>query len=67
MSYRCTAEVFVPDYRLAPEHRFPAALEDALVAYQIVRALRPRLPIFVTGDSAGGSGTESALTAARTR
>jgi epsilon-lactone hydrolase len=54
LSYRLEAEVFVPDYRLAPEHRFPAALEDALVVYQYVRALRPRAPVFVTGDSAGG-------------
>lgn len=54
LSYRFDAEVFVPDYRLAPEHPFPAALEDALVAYQYLRALRPRTPVFVTGDSAGG-------------
>jgi epsilon-lactone hydrolase len=54
LSYRFDAEVFVPDYRLAPEHPYPAALEDALVAYEHARALRPRQPIFVTGDSAGG-------------
>jgi acetyl esterase/lipase len=54
LSYRFDAEVFVPDYRLAPERPFPAALEDALVAYQYVRALRPDAPIFLTGDSAGG-------------
>jgi acetyl esterase/lipase len=54
LSYRFGAEVFVPEYRLAPEHPYPAALDDALVAWQYVRALRPRLPIFVTGDSAGG-------------
>ncbi len=54
LGYRFDAEVFVPGYRLAPEHPFPAALDDALVAYQYVRALRPRAPIVVTGDSAGG-------------
>jgi monoterpene epsilon-lactone hydrolase len=53
-SFRCNAEVFIPDYRLAPEHPFPAALDDALVAFQYICALRPNLPIFVTGDSAGG-------------
>lgn len=41
----------VPDYRLAPEHPFPAALEDALAAY---RALAETGPVVVAGDSAGG-------------
>ncbi len=54
LSYRCNAQVFVPDYRLAPEHPYPAALDDALVAWQYVAALRRGLPVFVTGDSAGG-------------
>jgi acetyl esterase/lipase len=54
LSYRFDAEVFVPDYRLAPEHVFPAALDDALLAYQYVRALRPGAPIVLSGDSAGG-------------
>ena len=54
LSFRFAAEVFVPDYRLAPEHPFPAALDDALVAYQYVRALRPGVPILLSGDSAGG-------------
>jgi acetyl esterase/lipase len=61
LSYRCDAEVFVPDYRLAPEHPFPAALEDAVVALQYVRALRPGLPLFVSGDSAGGGLALSAM------
>jgi len=52
--YRCDAEVFVPDYRLAPEHPFPAALEDALAAWRRLKALRPGMPVFVAGDSAGG-------------
>jgi acetyl esterase/lipase len=54
LSFRLQAEVFVPDFRLAPEHPFPAAFEDSLAAFRHVRAVRPRAPIFVTGDSAGG-------------
>jgi epsilon-lactone hydrolase len=54
LSYRCNAEVFVPDYRLAPEHPYPAALDDALIAWEHTKALRSEMPIFVSGDSAGG-------------
>jgi monoterpene epsilon-lactone hydrolase len=65
--YKLNAEVFVPEYRLAPEHAFPCALEDALVAYQYVRALRPSMPIFITGDSAGGGLALSLLVRLRER
>ena len=41
------------DYRLAPEHPFPAAVEDAAKAYQWLLARHPEAGIVLAGDSAG--------------
>ena len=49
------AALFALDYRLAPEHPFPAALEDALAAYRaLIEAGAQACRIVVAGDSAGG-------------
>ncbi len=47
--------VFAPDYRLAPEHPFPAGIADGLAAYRAVRGqVGPSEPLVIAGDSAGG-------------
>jgi monoterpene epsilon-lactone hydrolase len=53
---RLAAEVIIPDYRLAPKHRHPAAAEDCYAVYRALLA-QGRNPSFIAvlGDSAGGN------------
>ena len=54
------------DYRLAPEHPFPAAVEDAVSGYRYLlsRGIRPG-KIAIAGDSAGGGLVAAAMLAIR--
>lgn len=55
------------DYRLAPEHPYPAALEDTLTAYRWLvntRGFRPE-QVAIAGDSAGGNLALAALLSLR--
>jgi len=64
----CRARVLLVDYRLAPEHPFPAAVEDAFAAYRWVldQGVQPS-QVVIGGDSAGGGITAAVLLAARGR
>jgi acetyl esterase len=60
LAHDTTAAVLALDYRLAPEHRFPAAVDDAVAAFAWAVREAPALGadpacVGVAGDSAGGN------------
>lgn len=62
ISRSTSSKVLLPEYRLAPENPFPAAIEDAVQAYRwlVSSGYKPE-QIIIGGDSAGGGLTLSTL------
>lgn len=68
LSRAAQATVLLPDYRLAPEAPFPAAVDDAVAAYQwLLGQGRAAQQLAIAGDSAGGGLTAATLLALRDR
>lgn len=63
---RLGVQVWAPDYRMAPENPFPAALDDVVTAYSwLTEQDGDGKRIVVAGDSAGGAMTISVMVRAR--
>lgn len=53
LAARCGVEVVLPQYRLAPEHPFPAGLADGLAVLRALADKAGDVPLVLSGDSAG--------------
>jgi len=61
------ARVLVPDYPLAPEHPFPAAIESICRLYEVLITTTSTARLAIAGDSAGGGLTAATLISLRDR
>lgn len=62
------ARVYMPDYRLAPEHQFPAPIDDTLRAYEwLLEQNIAASKIAFAGESAGGAMVVSVMVAAKSK
>lgn len=61
LAKRAGATVTIPDYRLAPEHPYPAAIDDCVAAYRSIAAEVAPSSVTIAGDSAGGGATLATL------
>jgi monoterpene epsilon-lactone hydrolase len=68
LSQAASCRVLVVEYRRVPEHRFPAAHDDCVAAYEALLASGvPASQLALAGDSAGGGLVVTTLLAARDR
>ncbi len=58
LSKVCGVDIVMPDYRLAPQNKFPAGLNDCVTSYEYLlnQGISPK-SIAICGDSAGGNFT----------
>ncbi len=65
LARRASATATVIEYRLAPEHVYPAAIDDCVAAYRALIADVDPAVVTIAGDSAGGGAALSTLVALR--
>ena len=65
LAKRASATATVIDYRLAPEHVYPAAIDDSVAAYRALASEIDPALITIAGDSAGGGAALSTVIALR--